>query len=206
VVSVRREERVIRSLCLLLLVRAGLPCGIALAGSLPPPQFHVVPSESRVWFDADAPLHSFRGQTQDLSGAFTLQQTSPPLISEAKVMINAASLKTGNSERDADMYREFLEVARFPSIDLHVGAVEAAPSAAGETSWDVVLHAQLTVHGITRNVQVPATVDLAPGRVRARGQVHLDMRDFNIRVPRVLLIPMKSQVLVGFDVVARPIR
>jgi polyisoprenoid-binding protein YceI len=196
----------VRSLFLLLLISAGLLCGVTPAGGLPPPQFHIVPSESRVWFDADAPLHSFRGQTQDLSGAFTLQQTSPPQISEAKVIINAASLKTGNSERDADMYRDFLEVARFPTIDFHVGAVQASPSAAGETDWDVVLHAQLTVHGTTRSVRVPATVDLAAERVRARGQVHLDMRDFNIRVPRVLLIPMKSQVLVGFDVVARPAR
>jgi polyisoprenoid-binding protein YceI len=195
----------IQSLFLLLVISAGLLCGVTPAGTLPT-QFHIVPSESRVWFDADAPLHSFRGQTQDLSGAFTLQQTSPPQISEAKVTVNAASLKTGNSERDADMRRDFLEVERFPSIELHVGAVQAAPSAAGETGWDVVLHAQLTVHGTTRSVRVPATVDLAAERVRARGQVHLDMRDFNIRVPRVLLIPMKSQVLVGFDVVARPAR
>ena len=194
----------IRSLFLLLLISAGLLRGVTPAGGLPPLQFHIVPSESRVWFDADAPLHSFRGQTQDLSGAFTLQQTSPPQISEAKVVINAASLKTGNSDRDADMRRDFLEVARFPTIDLHVGSVQAAESAAGGASWDVVLHAQLTVHGTTRRVQVPVTVDLAAERVRARGQVHLDMRDFNIRVPRVLLIPMKSQVLVGFDVIARP--
>jgi polyisoprenoid-binding protein YceI len=206
VVSIRREELVIRSIFLLLLISAGLLGGVGFAGSLPPPQFHIVPSESRVWFDADAPLHSFRGQTQDLSGAFTLQQTSPPQITEAKVMINAASLKTGNSERDADMYRDFLEVERFPRIELHIGSVQAAPAATGETSWDVVLHAQLTVHGTTRSVQVPATVDLAAERVTARGQIHLDMRDFNIRVPRILLIPMQSQVLVGFDVTARPVR
>ena len=196
----------IRSLLLLLLISAGPLRGAMLAGSPPAPQFHIVPSESRVWFDADAPLHSFCGQTQDLSGAFTLQQTSPPQISEAKVVIDAASLKTGNSERDADMRRDFLEVARFPTIDFRVEAVQAAPFAGGEASWDVVLHAQLTVHGVTRSVQVPASVDLTAGRVTARGQIHLDMRDFNIRVPRVLLIPMKSQVLVGFDVVARPAR
>jgi hypothetical protein len=31
------------------------------------------------------------------------------------------------------------------------------------------------------------------------------MRDYNIRVPRLFLIPMKSEVLVGFEVVARPV-
>jgi polyisoprenoid-binding protein YceI len=205
-VSVRRGELVIRSLLLLLLMSAGLLRGMTLAGSLPPLQFHVAPSESRVWFDADAPLHSFRGQTQDLSGAFTLQQTSPPQITGATVMINAASLETGNSERDTDMRRDFLEVERFPTIAFNVVAVPTARPAASEASWDVVLQAQLTVHGTTRDVQVPATVSLAAERVTARGQIHLDMRDYKIRVPRVLLIPMQSEVLVGFEVVARPAR
>jgi hypothetical protein len=55
-------------------------------------------------------------------------------------------------------------------------------------------------------VQVPTTVSLAPHGITARGQIYLDMRDFNIRVPRLLLIPMKSEVLVGFEVLARPER
>jgi len=188
----------------LLLISAELLRGVTFSGGLPPPQFHIAPSESRVWFDADAPLHSFRGQTQEISGSFTLQQTSPPQISGAKVTINAASLKTGNSERDTDMHRDFLEVEKFPTIELHAVDVLTTRSTAGEASWDVVLRGRLTVHGTTRDVQVPVTVSLAPGRVTARGQVRLDMRDYNIRVPRVLLIPMESEVRVGFDVVARP--
>jgi hypothetical protein len=30
------------------------------------------------------------------------------------------------------------------------------------------------------------------------------MRDFKIRVPRLLFVPMKGEVQVGFEVVARP--
>ena len=47
---------------------------------------------------------------------------------------------------------------------------------------------------------------LADERITVQGQVRLDMRDYNIRVPRLLLLPMKSEVLVGFAVVARPVR
>jgi hypothetical protein len=53
---------------------------------------------------------------------------------------------------------------------------------------------------------VPTTVNLAGERVTAEGRVRLDMRDYHIRVPRLLLIPMKSDVLVGFQVVAQPVR
>jgi polyisoprenoid-binding protein YceI len=190
----------------LVLIGAGLlPC-VALAGSNLPRPLHIVPSESRVWFDADAPLHSFRGQTQAITGSFTLQQRSPPQIGDARVSIDAASLETGNSDRDADMRQDFLEVARFPTIELQaIEVLTTRPTANGE-DWDVVLRAQLTVHGTTREVKVPATVNLADERIAVQGQVRLDMRDYNIRVPRLLLLPMKSEVLVGFAVVARPVR
>ena len=179
---------------------------IALAASDVPVQFHLDPAESRVWFDANARLHSFRGETQQLTGRFTLQRRSPPELVDATVTIKAGSLATGNPERDADMRQDFLEVERFPTIDFRVDELLTPQAAAGDGSWDVVLQGKLTVHGVTRDVRVPTTVRIADERVTARGRIHMDMQAFNIRVPRLFLIPMKSEVLVGFEVVARPDR
>jgi polyisoprenoid-binding protein YceI len=177
--------------------------GVATAGNDTPLQFRIDPAESRVWFDADARLHSFRGETQKITGYFTLGQSSSLQLTEATVTIDAASLETGNSDRDADMRQDFLEVGRFPTIEFRVVELLIPRPAAIEASWDLVLQGQLTVHGVTRDIKVPMTVSLAAERVTARGQMYLDMRDYHIRVPRLLLIPMKSEVLVGFEVVAR---
>jgi polyisoprenoid-binding protein YceI len=179
---------------------------IALAASDVPIRFRLDPAESRVWFDADARLHSFRGETQQLTGRFTLQRRSPPQLVDATVSIEAGGLATGHPERDADMRQDFLEVERFPTIDFRVNELLAPQSAAADGTWDLVLQGKLTVHGVTRDVKVPATVNIADERVTARGRIHLDMQEFNIRVPRLFLIPMKSEVLVGFEVVARPVR
>jgi len=177
--------------------------GVAPAGQDNPIPFRIDSAESRVWFDADAPLHSFRGETRQITGYFTLRQSSPPQLAEARVTIDAASLETGNAERDTDMRQDFLEVGRFPTIEFRGDEVLTPRPAANDGSWDVILHGQLTVHGITRDVKVPMAVNLAAERASARGQIHLDMRDYHIRVPRLLLIPMKSEVLGGFEVVAR---
>jgi polyisoprenoid-binding protein YceI len=174
------------------------------AASQLPARFRIDPHASRVWFDADARLHTFRGETRRLSGGFTLAQSAPPRLAEAKVIIDAASLETGNAERDADMRRDFLHVAAYPTIEFSVLDIPVARPGMPENTWDVILQGRLTVHGVTREVRVPATVRLAADGIAARGQVYLDMRDFNIRVPRLFLIPMKSEVLVGFEVLARP--
>jgi polyisoprenoid-binding protein YceI len=179
---------------------------IALAASDIPVRFHLDPAESRVWFDADARLHSFRGETQQLTGRFTIQRRSPPQLADAVVTIEAASLVTGHPERDADMRQDFLEVERFPTIDFRVDELLTPQALAGDGTWDLVLQGKLTVHGVTRDVKVPTTVNIADERVTARGRIYVDMQAFNIRVPRLFLIPMKSEVLVGFEVVARPVR
>jgi polyisoprenoid-binding protein YceI len=197
---------VVRVALTLVLICMGIGRNVAIAGSDAPVRFRIDPAESRVWFDADARLHSFRGETQKITGYFTLRQNSSPQIADALVTIDAASLETGNRDRDADMRQDFLEVARFPTIEFRVVELLTPRSSATQTGWDVVLQGKLTVHGTTRDVKVPTTVSLTAERVTARGQLHLDIRDYNIRVPRLLVIPMKSEVLVGFEVAAHPAR
>jgi polyisoprenoid-binding protein YceI len=197
---------VIRAVFILVLIGVGIVRSIAIAGSDAPVQYRIASAESRIWFDADARLHSFRGETQQLTGRFSLRPNALPQITDAIVTIDAASLDTGHRDRDADMRRDFLEVERFPTIEFRVVELLTPQPAASEASWDLVLQGRLLVHGITRDVKVPTTVSLAAERVTARGRIHLDMRDYNIRVPRLLLIPMKSEVLVGFEVVAHPAR
>jgi polyisoprenoid-binding protein YceI len=197
---------VIRLAFMVGLVTWGAVCSVAAAASDDPRQFHLLPGESRVWFDADARLHSFRGETQQLAGRFTLQRRSPPRLADAVATIGAASLTTGHPERDADMHRDFLEVDRFPTIEFRVDQLLTPQAAAQDGAWDLVLQGKLTVHGVTREVKVPTTISIADGRVTGRGRIHLDMQEYNIRVPRLWLIPMKSEVLVGFEVVAQSVQ
>jgi polyisoprenoid-binding protein YceI len=204
--GVRREDTVIGAACILVLISLGSVGSSLSAANATAVQFRLHASESRVWFDADARLHSFRGETQQLAGEFSLRPGLPPQLVEASVTIEAASLDTGHPERDADMRADFLEVGRFPTIEFHVSDLMTPSSTSNPANWDVVLQGKLTVHGVTREVNVPTSVTLAADRITARGQIYLDMRDFNIRVPRLLLIPMRSEVLVGFEVVAHPVR
>jgi polyisoprenoid-binding protein YceI len=197
---------VIRVAFMLVLIGGGMVRSVALAGSEAPIQFRLEAGESRIWFDADARLHSFRGETQQLTGRFTLQRTSPPQVADAKVTIDAASLDTGHPERNADMRRDFLEVERFPIIEFRVDELLTPQPVTSMVSWDLVLQGKLTVHGVTRDVKVPTTVSIADERVTAQGRIHLDMQDYKIRVPRLFLIPMKSEVLVSFEVVALSVR
>lgn len=188
----------------LLVISGWVLLSSAMAGNQQPMSFRIDATESRVWFDADARLFSFRGQTQKVTGRFALLSTSPLRIADARVTIDAASLDTGNTDRDRDLRHDFLEVATFPTIEFSITDLLTPRAVSGGTGWDLVVQGSLAVHGVRRDIKVPATVHLAADVITARGQIRLDMRDYNIRVPRLLWVPMKSEVLVGFQVVARP--
>jgi polyisoprenoid-binding protein YceI len=177
-----------------------------MAGGDAPQRFRIDSAASRVWFDADARLSSFRGETQQVNGSWRLWPSAPPQIADARVIIDAASLVTGNAERDADMRQDFLEVTKFPSIEFIVIDLLTPRPAANPAEWDLILQGRLMVHGVTREVMVDTNVGLWVDQLMDRGLVGLDMRDYNIRVPRLFFVPMKSDVLVGFEVVARPER
>ena len=51
------------------LIAWGVVCSVALAASDAPMLFRLEPAESRVWFNADARLHSFRGETNEIAQA-----------------------------------------------------------------------------------------------------------------------------------------
>ena len=60
------------------LIAWGVVCSVALAASDAPMLFRLEPAESRVWFNADARLHSFRGATQQLTGVSHCNSLSTP--------------------------------------------------------------------------------------------------------------------------------
>jgi hypothetical protein len=72
----RKEDVVIHGPFMLVLI-AWLIGGGVHAASDAPSLFHLDPGESRIWFDADARLHSFRGETQQLTGRFILNDALP---------------------------------------------------------------------------------------------------------------------------------
>lgn len=96
-------------------------------------------------------IHSVKGTFSGLSGTVAFD---PGDLSAAKfdVCLDAATVDTGNKKRDKDLRGEgFFDVVKFPSICYVSTSVERAGNA-------FLAKGKLTMHGITKEVQVPFTV------------------------------------------------
>jgi len=93
-----------------------------------------------------------RGRFTDVRGRITIAEE--PKKSHVEVEIGAASLATGNDDRDTHLRSgDFFDVDRYPTITFRTTAVRAKP----DNTWEVV--GNLTVRDTTRPVTLQVDFD-----------------------------------------------
>jgi polyisoprenoid-binding protein YceI len=120
-----------------------------------------------------------RGRFSDVTGRITIAEN--PEESSVEVEIGAASLNTGNEDRDNHLRSsDFFDVDQYPTITFRSTLVRALPDAAWEVMGD------LTVRGATRpvNLQVDFDgADIAPTgdeRIGFSGATEVNREDFGL--------------------------
>ncbi len=88
-----------------------------------------------------------RGHFEDFAGSFTIDGADPA-ASTAELTIQAASINTKSSDRDAHLKSaDFLDVENFPTLTFTSTAVTVDRDA-------IIVTGDLTIHGVTRPVDV----------------------------------------------------
>ena len=163
------------------------------------------PQRSEVTFHMVTTWHGVEGKTKDLKGVITSDGPDPIAGGRVRVEIAAASLDTGNGRRDATMREDHLETAKHPTIlFVSTGPPETAPSEAGQAEVSFTLPGDLTIHGVTRRVTLPAKARHEAGAWVARGELPVRLSDFAIPDPSIMFNKVQDVVTVSFTVVATP--
>jgi DNA-binding PadR family transcriptional regulator len=113
----------------------------------------------------------------------------------AHVDIAVDGLRSGNSLYDAELARR-IDAHRFPSATLDL--TECAPSG---TDRHYRLTGDLTFHGVTRPLQGTVNVEAtSAGRLVITGEQVIDIRDFGITSPTVLMLRIYPDARVRLHV------
>lgn len=126
-------------------------------------------------FDGHATAGDFVGKTATVSG----QLTGASDVTGVRGWVEApvATLKTGNGKRDKDLNKS-MESDKFPVLRFELARVSRTGGT--EDSLAVILHGALVIHGVTRNVDLPGTVQLAGSTARVRTDFPLNLKDYRI--------------------------
>ena len=127
------------------------------------------------------------GRTRDVTGSITLVAAGDGAqLADGTITIDTTTITSDESRRDNRMRTEGLETDAFPSATFTVTAPLDIPAAAlaGEAT-DVTLVGDLTLHGVTRAVEIPAQARLVDGRIEVAGSLPIVLADYDITAPNV---------------------
>src|SRR5215472_4230631 len=123
-------------------------------------------------------ISTVKGRFADVSGAIKIDPENPS-ASQVEVTIPATTIDTRQTDRDAHLRSpDFFDVERYPTITFKARRIE------GDTDGSFRLIGDLTMHGVTREVDLDVTAEgqgpnpFGPGeRAGYSAKTTLDRRD-----------------------------
>ena len=159
-----------------LLIAAAPP----LASPLPPlatwPAPDAVLRAGTLSFTGHSTLGDFVGTTTAATGGVTGNAE----VANAHGWVEApvATLSTGNGLRDRDM-RAAMDVAKYPTMRFELAGVTVESEVPSDTVAGM-LRGALTIHGVTRDVEIPATLIAAADTIDVSGEFPVDLGDYKV--------------------------
>ena len=155
-------------------------------------------------FDGHATMGDFVGTTDSVRGE--MKGGANLAAVTGWVEASVASLRTGNGKRDKDL-RKSMEVEQYPTMRFDLERVAPATSgAAASDTTTVMLHGKLTIHGVTRAVEMPARAWREDAAWRLRTDFPLNVTDYKVGGLSKLLgvLKMNERITVHVDVTFGP--
>jgi len=180
----------------------GSPILIALLVAQAPAarSYALDPAASSLRFHLAHPLHHVDGHAKTMEAKAVL---SPDGQLKAMARAQVATFDTGDANRDANM-REVLEPDRFPYVVIKATGHLATPSSL-PAEVPLKLAAELDLHGVKRQMEIPVKVRLEPGgAARVSGSFPVSLEAHKIERPSLLFKKVDDTCRIDLDLVLRP--
>lgn len=124
--------------------------------------------------------------------AASLEETDPVFTQEQKAIINK------------ELKEIVLEPAKYPEITFKSTDIKGELK---NGAFQVRIGGDITLHGVTKYIEIPATVTAEGGTLRAKGEFKLNRKDFNVKATSAFhgFVKVKQSLKFVFDIVGERI-
>jgi polyisoprenoid-binding protein YceI len=141
-------------------------------------KYVITPQNSKIEFVASKVTGSHNGSFGDFSGEVDFNGT--PEQSRVNINIKSDSINTDTPDLTKHLKTaDFFDVAKFPEATF----VSTAIKAGGEGGASHTVTGNLTMHGVTKSVTFPATINVTPDAATVESTFSINRKDFNLNYP-----------------------
>lgn len=158
-----------------------------------------------LWFkghDHFIAVRDFSGEAQLTPGA--VNPASLDITVRADSLVETREVFTEQQKQiiNKELREIVLETAKYPEITFKSTEVTGGLSGG---QFEAKIGGNLTLHGVTRRIVIPAQVTLSGDTLRARGEFTVNRGDYNVKATSALhgTIRVRDKLKFTFDIVAR---
>ncbi len=170
---------------LLALLSLTIVCAVAQQSNL-----QVDPARTSVQFTLGDVLHTVRGTFHVKRGSLQLDPSAGKLTGE--IVVDAKSGDSGSGMRDRKMNREVLESEKYPEISFRPDRLEGPVATTGRSS--VKVHGIFGIHGVEREITVPAEVEISADHWTATVHFTVPYEKWGMKNPSTLFLRVNDSV------------
>ena len=125
------------------------------------------------------------GRTDKVTGSITLTSSGAGAsLTGGDLTVDTTSISSDKPQRDNRLRNEGLQTDTFPTATFKLTAPVDIPAAAlAGTASDVTLTGDLTLHGVTKSVSIPAKAQLVNGVISVAGSLAFPLSDYSMTAP-----------------------
>lgn len=138
-------------------------------------KYVITPQNSKIEFVGSKVTGKHNGSFGDFSGQ--IDYAGSPENSRVNITIKADSITTDTPDLTKHLKTaDFFDVAKFPEANF----VSTAIKAGGENGASHTVTGNLTLHGVTKAITFPATINVTPDAATVESSFSINRKDFGI--------------------------
>lgn len=127
------------------------------------------------------------GRTSDVTGSITVESDGTTTTLKAGTLtVDTTTIASDEDRRDNRLRTEGLQTDSFTTAAFTLTQpVEVPAAAVTGTASDLTLVGDLTLHGVTKSVSIPAQAQLVNGSIQVQGSITFPLADYDIVAPNI---------------------
>ena len=158
------------------------------------------------WFKGHEHLiaaREFSGEAQIAPDKITPASLQLTVKADSLAETSAAFTEPQKQIINKELREIVFEPEKYPEIVFK--STEVTGKALANGQYDLKIRGDLTLHGVTRRIEIPAKVTLTGDNLRAVGEFSIDRSNFNVKATSAFhgLVRVRNTVKFTFDIVGR---
>lgn len=158
-----------------------------------------VTKSGHIWFFSSAPLENIEAHNKTVASALDLA-TGDFIF---KVLIKSFSFEKALMQQHFN--ENYLESETYPEATFKGKIIDIKNvNLKKDGVYNVTAEGDLTIHGVTKHVKVPGTLEVKQGKIKASAKFNILLADYNVKIPKAVTDNIAKNIDIHVDCMLEP--